>query len=195
MVVSGLSAANAEAVGVVFGVIVIVGCVIAQVVAVICYKKGLCKKNRNILPSVNIRRQATSTAYPHTSASSTTFSGSRSHNMYTTTTTSRVDQTFPVSNSLNGSQHQPPHPTIAVEESPHLEAATHAGEAPPAYNAAAQYKTMTPEAYKNLRLSSDSATLYSEHPNTEAPPAYIEINGQGENFEMHENSEICNSSV
>ena len=191
MVFSGLSAANAEAVGVVFGVTVIVGCVIAQVVAVICYKKGLCK-NRNILPSVNNRHQATSTAYPHASASSTTFNGSRSHTMYTTTTTSRVDQTFPVS---NGSQHQPPHPTITVEESPHLEAATHAGEAPPAYNTAAQYKTMTPEAYKNLRLSSDSATLYSEHPNTEAPPAYIEINGQGENSEMNEHSETCNSSV
>ena len=55
--------------------------------------------------------------------------------------------------------------------------ATHTGEAPPAYNTAAQYNTMTPEAYKSLRLSRDSATC-GEQPNTEALPAYSEISGQ-----------------
>ena len=83
--------------------------------------------------------------------------------------------TFPF--SLDGFQHQQHQPTIiviTVEESLHLEAATHTGEAPPA---AAQYNTMTPEAYKSLRLFRDLATC-GKQPNTEASPAYSEISGQ-----------------
>ena len=63
--------------------------------------------------------------------------------------------------------------TKTVGQSPHLEAATHAGEAPPAYHAAVKL-----EEYKTLKLSSRDSAIYStksDSGNTDAPPTYSEI--------------------
>ena len=117
--------------------------------------------------------------------------------------------------SLNGTQHvfhgqQPQHPyqpqpyvhpdaaIFNLEEPPHLEAATHAGEAPPAYHAAVHYETMTLEAYKSLKLSECTA-LYNAKPdsgNTDAPPTYSEIiSGQEENSVEHDQSKTCSTAL
>ena len=69
-----------------------------------------------------------------------------------------------------------------VTDSPHLVAATHASEAPPSYNTAAQYTTI-PEAFMNVRLSTDSN--HNDQPPA-APPAYAEITKQSEHNEQQQ---------
>ena len=117
--------------------------------------------------------------------------------------------------SLNGTDHvhhgqQPQrpyqplsyaHPDAAIlnhEEPPHLEAATHAGEAPPAYHAAVHYETITLEDYKSLKLSECTA-LYSTKSDSgitesDAPPTYSEIiSGQEENSMEHDQIKTCST--
>ena len=178
---SGQTLSSAQAGGIAAGVIAFVY-IVAQFIGVICYKKGVCKKSTpRPRPSQmrNNRQTPAVTTYPLTSFP-TVGSNAMSHTVSATT------PQF----SLNGTQHpyhgqpepqhlyQPQpyvHPDASIltlEEPPHLEAATHAGEAPPAYHTAVHYETMTPEAYKSLKLSEGSA-LYSAKPdsgNTDAPP-------------------------
>ena len=168
---AGLSSAQAG--GVAVGVIV--GCIIiAQCICVICYKMGICKQST--LQAGN-NHQTPITTYPYPRASSSTVgSNTTNHNVYATTHYVTTPQFSP-----NGTQHQyhvqQPHnhpATVTVGESSHLEAATHAGEAPPAYHATMHYKTMTLEAYKNLRDSAMNSAK-SDNGNTDAPPTYSEI--------------------
>ena len=150
--------------GIAVGVVAFIGCIFALFIGVVCYKKGICKKSSR--PS----QQTRNNTYPTT---------------YVTPATP------------GGTQHlsqQPQHPyqlqpsnvhstSTTLEEPSHLKAATHAGEAPPAYHAAMHYETMTLEDYKDLKLSEDSA-VYRTKP---APPTYSEIiGGQEDNLVNHD---------
>lgn len=156
---------SAEAGGIAAGVIAFIAYVIAQSICIVCvcYKTGVCKKS-----TFQIDRQ---TAYPYPHALSTPVgSSATSHNVYATTH---------VLLSQNQAQHPQPHvhpPTKTVGEAPHLEATTHAGEAPPAYHAAVHYQTVTQEDDKNLKISRDSAmySVKSDNGSTNAPPTYSE---------------------
>ena len=198
---SGQTLSSTQAGGIAAGVIIAFVCIVAQFIGVIrfCYKKGVCKKSTpRPRPSQtrNNRQTPAVTTYPLTSFP-TVGSNTMSHTVNATAYATTTPQF-----SLNGTQHpyhgqQPQHlhqpqpyvihpdaSTLTLEEPPHLKAATHAGEAPPAYHAAVHYETMTLEAYKSLKLSEGSA-LYSAKPdsgNTDAPPTYSEIiSGQEEN--------------
>ena len=184
---------SAEAGGVAVGVIAFIAYVIAQSICIVCvcYKTGVFKKSTFQLEN---DRQ---TAYPYPHALSTPVGSS--------TTSQNVYATTHVTLSQNQAQHQQPHvhpattqfppsdvqhpyqqphnrtATKTVGESPHLEAATHAGEAPPAYHAAVHYQTVKQEDDKNLKVSRDSGmdSEKSDKGNTGAPPTYSEtISGQ-----------------
>ena len=59
-----------------------------------------------------------------------------------------------------------------AEQSSHLEATTHTGEAPPAYHRAALYQTVTPET-----VTQSEDKTHKDGP-SEAPPTYTEIAGR-----------------
>ena len=156
---------SALAGGIAVGVIAFVGCIFALFIGVVCYKKGVCKKSTP-RPSRLTRNNTYPTTYVTPAAPS-------------------------------GTQHlyqQPQHPyqlqpsnvhstSTTLEEPSHLKAATHAGEAPPAYHAAMHYETVILEDNKDLKLSEDSA-VYRAKP---APPTYSEIiSGQEDNSVNHE---------
>ena len=143
------------------------GCIVAQLVGVICYKQGLCEKGTPRPFQARNNGQTLITAYPLTSfPTQSAGSNTMSHTVYATAYATTTPQF-----SLNGTQqlYQPQRPyqpqpdvhpdaaTLTLEEPPHLEAATHAGEAP-AEHAAVCYEMTTLDAYKSLKLSEDSAT-------------------------------------
>ena len=173
--IPGLS--EGQVVGIVFGILfLIIGCAIIQVTAMVCHRKGACKPSTS-----SITRHLTPTVPP----------ASRTTNIYSSIQPSTTTaQTY-----INGSQHQQvtdvsPHleaatheiqrqqQWVTVRESPYFEAETHAGEAPPAYHTAAQYPTMTLEAYKNITLSRASQESTNSDHSSVAPPAYMETKGQ-----------------
>ena len=194
---AGLTSVQAGSIAV--GVIAFVGCIIAQCVGIICYKKGVCKKSTPRPFQAGNNRQTPSTTYPRAPPGTTFGSNTINHNVYATPYYATTPQFSP-----NGTQYLYQQPqnhlaAVTVGESPHLEAATHAGEAPPAYHAAVHYETMSIEAYKNLKLSRDSAifSANSDSGNTDAPPTYSEIiGGQVETDSVEEDqSTTCSTSV
>ena len=180
----GLS--SAEAGGVAASVIIaFVGCVIAQCIGIVCYKKGVCK---NSTPRPTVGSITMNSGYHVTTAPQISLNGT--HVLY----------------QQPQRPYQPQHPaTLTLEEPPHLkEATTHAGEAPPAYHAAALYQTMTLEDYKSLKLSEASADNGAKadlSSNADAPPSYSEIiSSQEDNsvtveVECDQNGNICNTAV
>lgn len=168
---TGLS--GAEVFGIVFSIlIVVIGSAVALMVGIVCYKKGVCKPGPQSSSPNNRHLSPTITA--STAATRRTNLGLRSHNVPNRTnfglsshSAPNTSQTMSYSFGLSRTQ-QPP----VAEVSPHLEAATHAGEAPPAYHTVAQYPSMTSEAYKNVTLSTRDS-----HPPVD-PPAYTDITGQ-----------------
>ena len=137
--------------------VVIVGCVVALLVGILCHRK-YCRRST---PRWRNNRQTPIRTYPLAS--------------------------FPTvdSNTDNSSVNVPgtsPYATATTAVSPdrtrqHLEAATHSGEAPPTYRAAANYKTMALEDYDSSLKPTDSDNI-----GTDAPPTYSEIvSGQEEN--------------
>ena len=162
---------SAQASGVAVAVIAFVGCIVAQLVGVICYKQGLCEKGTPRPFQARNNGQTLITAYPLTSfPTQSAGSNTMSHTVYATayaTTTPQI--------SLNGTQQlhhgqQPQHQyqpqpdtvcpdaaTSTLDEPPHFETATDAGEAP-ANHAAVHYEMMTLDAFKSLKLSEDSAS-------------------------------------
>ena len=177
--------AQAQAGGIAVGVIASVGFIIALFIGVVCCKNGVCKK-RNPRPSqMRNNRQTPVTTYQLASVGSS--AAMNRNNVYATT--------YVTTTPLNGTQYlyqQPQHPyqsqlhsaTTTLDQSSHLEANTHAGEAPPAYHTSMHYETMTLEDYKSLKLSEGSAanSAKSDSDNTDAPPTYSEIvGGQNEN--------------
>ena len=187
--------AQAQAGGIAGGVIVFVSCVIALFIGVVCYWKGVCKKSSPRPSQLRNNRQATITTYPLTSFPTVGSNTANTNNAYAST--------FVTTSPPNGTQYlyqQPQRPyqlqpsyvhsaTTTLDEPSHHKAATHAGEAPPAYHTAMYYKTMTVEDYKSLKLSEGSA-VYSAKPdggNTDTPPTYSEIiSGQEEKSVNHE---------
>ena len=197
---SGQTLSSAQAGGIAASVIAFVCIIAAPFIGIICYRKGICKKStpRSRPSQTRNNHQTPITTYPLTSFPINTMGHSVYPTAYATTTPHF---------SLNGTQHpyhgqQPQHSyqpqpyvhpdasTLTLKEQPHLKAAaTHAGEAPPAYHAAVHYETMTLEAYNSLKLSEYTA-LYNAKPdsgNTDVPPTYSEIiSGQEENSVEHD---------
>ena len=147
---------NTFSVGQIIGIVIgtILGVlIIASVIAVICYKmKGHCQQNVQYSDTVTFV-----TARPHLTNTSSNSVGHYippSHN--------------PASSAINGTR-----TTTHIEEPSHSEATTYTGEAPPAYHAAEQYRTVTPESYKNHTLSViNNDSTHNDNPS--APPAYID---------------------
>ena len=192
----GLSSAQAG--GIAAGVIAFVGCVIALIVGVACYKNGVCKQSSPRPSQMRTNRPAPLITYPPATVGSSTM-----NNGYVI-----ITPQFFLNATHQQQQPQCPyqlqHPaSLTLEESSHLkEATTHAGEAPPAYHAAVHYQTMTLEDYETIKLSEASADNCAEvdlNGNTEsgAPPNYSEvIGGQEENsVECDQNDNICSTTV
>ena len=144
------------------------GCIVAQLVGIICYKQGLCEKGTPRPSQTRNNSQTLITAYPLASfPTQSAGSNTMSHTVYATVYATTTPQF-----SLNGTQqlymYQPQHPyqpqpnvhpdaaTSTPDEPPHFETATDAGEAP-ADHAAVHYEMTTLDAYKRPKLSEDSA--------------------------------------
>ena len=146
--------------GIVFGVVCIVIIVITCAV-IACYKK------RHVHSSSTLSRTPTAT-FISRSQSSRIVSPNRPSNYAPTLAT-------PVSSTdfQNGVRTT----TQPIEEPTHSEATTHAGEAPPAYHTAEQYRTMTVESYKNYTLSNMDDSTHND-PLPSSPPAYIDTSAE-----------------
>ena len=177
------ASAQAQAVGIAVGVIAFIGYIIALIVGLACYRKGICKK-RNPHPSQMRNNCRTPVAtYPLASYPSNSSNAMNRNNAYATT--------YVTTATPNGTQNQyqqPQHPyqpqLHSATTTSHLNANTHAGKAPPAYHAAIHCETMTLEDYKSLKLSEGSAanSAKPDSGNTDTPPTYSEIvGGQEEN--------------
>ncbi len=143
-----------------FGILIIICCVIGQIAGLVSYRNGACR-------------------------SSTTYDGHHSSNHHAP---QNLNSSYPVGDYPSSSQQQTQagngridnNNTVTAEPSaPPLEAAvTHAGEAPPAYNTVVRYKTVDLDTHdEDVRLSKD-VVLSHEHPTStltepSAPPAYI----------------------
>lgn len=146
--------------GIIFGIVIVSGCAIATCIVIILYKKRV--RAPQVLSSSSGDSTSTSTVPP-------TLSTTNFGNQNLSYSSPPTDQTFSL--SLNTRQ-------LPQMVSPHLEAETHAGEAPPAYHTATKYPTVAYDYYKATQSTASSKEASDHHPS--APPAYSVAAGQND---------------
>ena len=152
---------GAQVFGIVFSFLFIVCCAVALTVGVVFYRKYVCTRR---VPT-NHHHEIATTTPPASSWTRTNF-----HHAADPDTIIHAQ----MNETLSPLQH--PMQSAAVEkDSPHLEAATHTGEAPPAYHTAALYQTVAPGTVTQFEdsIHKDSSS--------EAPPAYYYTDISGRN--------------